>query len=64
VEAHQGKVTVHSKQGFGTTFTVYLPIRWITGEITPIQDSGINEVESIRRGFAVENEEEILVSNK
>jgi signal transduction histidine kinase len=64
VEAHQGKVTVKSKQGYGTTFTVYLPIRWITGEIMPIQDSGINEYESIRQSFTAASEEEILVSNK
>jgi signal transduction histidine kinase len=64
VEAHQGKVTVKSKQGFGTTFTMYLPIRWITGEIMPIQDSGIDEFESVQQSFVPESNEEVLVSNK
>jgi signal transduction histidine kinase len=60
VEAHQGKVTVRSKQGQGTTFTIYLPIRWVTGEIQPIQDSGIQD--SAPRQLKFEKEEELFVT--
>ena len=63
IEAHQGKVTVRSKQGNGTTFTIYLPIRWITGEIRPILDSGIHENDSAPRNLKFENDEELLLSN-
>lgn len=63
VEAHHGKVTVRSKQGTGTTFTIYLPIHWITGEIKPIFDSGIQEIDSTPRKVKFENEEELLLSN-
>jgi signal transduction histidine kinase len=59
VEAHQGKVTVRSKPGNGTTFTIYLPIRWVTGEIQPILDSGIQD--SAPRQLEYEDEEELLV---
>jgi signal transduction histidine kinase len=60
VEAHQGKVTVRSKQGQGTTFAIYLPIRWVTGEITPILDSGIQD--SAPRQMSFENEEELVIT--
>jgi signal transduction histidine kinase len=60
VEAHQGKVTVRSKQGQETTFTIYLPIRWVTGEIQPILDSGIQD--SAPRQVNFENEEELLLT--
>lgn len=61
VEAHQGKVTVRSKAGNGTTFSIYLPIRWVTGEIKPILDSGIQD--SAPRQLKFDEEEELLLSN-
>jgi signal transduction histidine kinase len=64
IEAHQGKVTVRSKQGNGTTFTIYLPIRWVTGEIQPIFDSGVHDSDSAPRNLKFENEEELLLNNK
>jgi signal transduction histidine kinase len=63
VEAHQGKVTVRSKQGNGTTFTIYLPIRWVTGEIKPIIDSGVHDNGNVARDFNFENEEKLLLTN-
>jgi signal transduction histidine kinase len=63
IEAHQGKVTVRSKPGNGTTFTIYLPIHWVTGEIKPIFDSGIHENDNAPRTLKFDNEEELLLSN-
>jgi signal transduction histidine kinase len=63
VEAHQGKVSVKSRQGDGTTFTIYLPIQWKTGEIIPIADSGVSEAETRPPSFAMDGEEKLLVTN-
>ena len=63
VEAHQGKVTVRSKQGNGTTFTIYLPIRWVTGEIKPIIDSGVRDNGNAPHEYNFENEEKLLLTN-
>lgn len=64
VEAHQGKVTVRSRHGEGTTFTMYLPIHWITGELIPIQDSGIDEAESLKQEFTIESDEVLVNHHK
>ncbi len=63
VEAHQGKVSVRSKQGNGTTFTIYLPIRWVTGELKPIIDSGVHDNRNAPGELNFENEEKLLLSN-
>jgi signal transduction histidine kinase len=63
VEAHQGKVTVRSKPGNGTTFTIYLPIRWVTGELKPIIDSGVHDSGNAPRELTFENEDKLLLSN-